>query len=65
MYSDQISDVSSTYTTFTLDLPFASGTVEWFHPTTGEWNGKAEITKSSTTLLTPTPGDWVVWVKRG
>ena len=64
MYSDQISDVSSTYTTFTLDLPFASGTVEWFDPTTGEWNGKAEITKSSTTLLTPTPGDWVVWVKR-
>lgn len=65
IYSDQISDVSSTYTTFTLDMPFASGTVEWFHPTTGEWNGKAQITKSSTTLLTPTPGDWVVWVKRG
>ncbi len=64
MHSDQVSDTSPTFTTFTLELSFSSGTVKWFSPTTGEWNGEMEITKNSTTLLTPTPGDWVVWVKR-
>jgi len=65
MHSDQISDTSQTFTTFTLALPFSTGKIRWFNPSTGEWNGSAEITKNSTTLLTPTPGDWVVWVQRG
>lgn len=64
-HSDQISDTSSTFTIFTLELPFSSGKLSWFNPSSGEWNGGAEITKHSTTLLTPTPGDWVAWVKRG
>ena len=58
MQSDQISDTSQTYTIFTLELPFSSGKISWFNPSTGEWNGSAEITKNSTTLLTPTTGDW-------
>lgn len=65
MHSDQISDASPTFTTFTLELPFSSGKAKWFNPSTGEWTGSADVTKHSTTLLTPTPGDWVVWVKRG
>ncbi|MGK0240644.1 MAG: hypothetical protein ACI92G_004135 [Candidatus Pelagisphaera sp.] len=65
MHSDQVSNTSQTFTTFTLELPFSSGKFSWFNPSTGEWNGSAEITKNSTTLLTPTPGDWVVWVQRG
>jgi hypothetical protein len=65
MHSDQVSDTSQTFTTFTLALPFSTGKISWFNPSTGEWNGSAEITKNSTTLLTPTPGDWVVWVQRG
>ncbi|MDG2256582.1 MAG: hypothetical protein P8L49_16690 [Opitutaceae bacterium] len=72
MQSDQISDTSQTYTIFTLELPFSSGKISWFNPSTGEWNGSAEITKNSTTLLTPTTGDWrlatgdwVVLAKRG
>lgn len=62
--SEEISDSSETLTTFTLELPFSNGVVKWFHPISGEWKGEAEITKSSTTLLTPEPGDWVVWAKR-
>ncbi len=64
MHSDQISDASETFTTVTLELPFSSGTAKWYNPNTGEWKGEAEITKNSTTLLTPEPGDWVVWVER-
>ncbi len=64
VHSDAFSNTSETFTTFTLELPFSSGRVKWYSPTTGEWKGEAEITKNSTTLLTPEPGDWVAWVTR-
>ena len=64
MHSDQLSDASPTFTTFSLDLPFSTGEAKWYNPSTGEWKGKVEITKNSTTLLTPEPGDWVLWIKR-
>ncbi len=63
-YSDESSDTSETFTTVTLELPFSSGVIKWYNPRSGEWKGEAEITKSSTTLLTPEPGDWVVWARR-
>jgi len=63
-YSDESSDTCETFTTVTLELPFSSGSIKWYNPMTGDWKGEAEITKSSTTLLTPEPGDWVVWAKR-
>ncbi len=64
LHTDKISCASETFTTFTLELPFSTGIVKWFSPTTGEWKGQTETTKNSTTLLTPAPGDWVVWIKR-
>ncbi|MEM9160367.1 MAG: DUF4038 domain-containing protein [Verrucomicrobiota bacterium] len=64
VHTDKLSDASETFTTFTLELPFSSGTAKWYNPTTGEWKGEAEITKNSTTLLTPAPGDWIVHVTR-
>ena len=63
-YSDEIADANETFTTFTLELPFSDGTASWFNPVSGEWRGEAQITRNSTTLLTPEPGDWIVWVKR-
>jgi len=63
-HTDQLSNVSETFTTFTLELPFSSGRAKWFCPQTGEWKGDAEITRNSTTLLTPEPGDWIIWAKR-
>lgn len=64
LHSDEMSDSSETFTTVTLELPFSSGVIKWYNPKTGQWKGEAEITKNSTTLLTPEPGDWVVWAKR-
>jgi len=64
-YSDEIADANETFTTFTMELPFSDGVAKWFNPLTGEWQGEAQITRNSTTLLSPEPGDWVVWVKRG
>ena len=64
VHTDQFSSESQTFTTFTLELPFSSGKAKWFCPRTGEWRGEAEITRNSTTLLTPEPSDWIVWVKR-
>jgi len=64
LHSDELSDTSETFTTVTLELPFSNGIIKWYSPTTGQWKGEAEITKNSTTLLTPEPGDWVVWAKR-
>ncbi len=64
LHTDKISGASETFTTFTLELPFSNGTVKWFSPASGEWKGQTETTKNSTTLLTPAPEDWVVWVKR-
>lgn len=63
-HSDELSDSSGTFTTVTLELPFSSGVIKWYNPTTGQWKGEAEITKNSTTLLTPEPGDWIVWAQR-
>ena len=65
IHSDESTDSSETFTTATLELPFYSGVIKWYNPMTGLWKGEAEITKNSTTLLTPAPGDWVVWAKRG
>jgi len=63
-YSDEIADANEIFTTFTLELPFSDGLAKWFNPLTGEWRGEAQITRNSTTFLTPEPGDWVVWVKQ-
>lgn len=63
-YSDQNAGASDIFTTFNLELPFATGSATWFCPTTGEWKGKVEITKASTIFLTPEPGDWVLWIIR-
>lgn len=63
-YSDEIADANETFTTFTMELPFSEGLAKWFNPLTGDWRGEAQITRNSTTLLTPEPGDWVVWVKQ-
>lgn len=63
-YSDQNASASDIFTTFNLELPFATGTARWFCPSSGEWKGQVEITKASTIFLTPEPGDWVLWIQR-
>ena len=63
-YSDQNAAAAEIFTTFNMDLPFDNGVARWYKPSTGSWNGEVEITKSSTTFLTPEPGDWVLWVTR-
>lgn len=63
-YSDQNAAASDIFTTFNLELPFATGSARWFSPTTGQWKGQVEILKSSTIFLTPEPGDWILWIQR-
>ncbi len=63
-YSDQNASASDIFTTFNLELPFASGTARWFCPSSGEWKGNVEINKASTIFLTPEPGDWLLWIQR-
>jgi len=63
--ADQSAAPSETYTTFALELPFAKGIVRWYDPNSGEWKGQAAVSKASTTLLTPEPGDWIAYIQRG
>lgn len=48
-------------TTINLKLPFQQGQVHWFAPNEGTWHGGTETSQSTTILLTPEPGDWVIF----
>lgn len=64
LYTDAFAHASEIFTTFNLELPFPAGKARWYSPSSGTWHGEVELGKSSTTLLTPEPGDWILWISR-
>lgn len=52
---------NQTLTTINLSLPFSHSHIHWFSPSLGTWQGSAATTKPNAILITPEPGDWVIY----